>query len=44
MTLSKKYDQIMDKIEVTQEMRHRILKKVQEAGIEEKPRILRFSQ
>lgn len=43
MTLGKAYDEIMDKIEVTPEMRRRVLRRVQaEAVSPAKPRVLRF--
>ena len=37
MTLKKRYDEIMDKIEVTGEMRSRILQNVQQANLAAKP-------
>lgn len=40
--MNKKYDEIMDKIEVTEEMRQRILKNIQETDMSEHPKGIRF--
>lgn len=43
MTLRRAYDEIMDRIEVTPEMRQRVLRRVQAEGISPaKPKVLRF--
>ena len=43
MTLGKAYDEIMDKIEVTPEMRRRVLARVQaEDIVPVKPKVVRF--
>ena len=44
MTLSKKYDNIMSRIEVTPEMRQRVLENIQTADIPPAPKVIRFPQ
>ena len=40
--MSKKYDEIMEKIEVTEEMRRRIMENMFDAYIDSKPKMIRF--
>lgn len=42
MTLGRAYDEIMDRIQVTPEMRARVLRSVQAAEISARPKVLRF--
>ena len=44
MILSKSYDEIMDKIEVTDEMRERILNNIQTADLPKKSNVIPFSR
>ena len=44
MTLSKKYDNIMNRIEVTTEMRQRVLENIQVADISQAPKVIHFPQ